>query len=112
MTPRLKSVTITDFRSVRGTVTVPLDSPVVLIHGQNGTGKTSLLAAIELGLTGQVASLARLDPTFGSHLVHKEALEGRVSVTVERAPCKRPEGDGDSRGRTEVCSGLGAATGR
>lgn len=83
MTPRLKSVTVTDFRSIRGTVTVPLDSPVVLIHGQNGSGKTSLLSAIELGLTGQVASLARVDPTFESHLVHKAAAEGRVSITVD-----------------------------
>ena len=83
MTPRLKSVTITDFRSIRGTVTVPLDSPVVLIHGQNGSGKTSLLSAIELGLTGQVASLARVDPTFESHLVHKAATEGKVSITVD-----------------------------
>lgn len=83
MIPRLKSVTITDFRSIRGTVTVPLDSPVVLIHGQNGSGKTSLLSAIELGLTGQVASLTRVDPTFESHLVHKAAAEGRVSITVD-----------------------------
>lgn len=83
MTPRLKSVTVTDFRSIRGTVTIPLDSPVVLIHGQNGAGKTSLLSAIELGLTGQVASLVKVDPTSGSHLVHKEAKEGRVSITVE-----------------------------
>lgn len=83
MIPRLKSVTVTDFRSIRGTVTVPLDSPVVLIHGQNGSGKTSLLSAIELGLTGQVASLARVDPSFESHLVHQEATEGRVSITVE-----------------------------
>lgn len=83
MNPRLKSVTITDFRSIRGTVTFPLDSPVVLIHGQNGAGKTSLLSAIELGLTGQVASLARIDPTFESHLVHKAASEGKVSITTE-----------------------------
>jgi exonuclease SbcC len=83
MIPRLKSVTITDFRSIRGTVTIPLDSPVVLIHGQNGSGKTSLLSAIELGLTGQVASLARVDPTFESHLVHKAATEGKVSITVD-----------------------------
>ena len=83
MAPRLKSVTVTDFRSIRGTVTIPLDSPVVLIHGQNGAGKTSLLSAIELGLTGQVASLVKVDPTSASHLVHKEATEGRVSITVE-----------------------------
>lgn len=83
MIPRLKSVTVTDFRSIRGTVTVPLDSQVVLIHGQNGSGKTSLLSAIELGLTGQIASLARVDPTFEAHLVHKAATEARVSITVD-----------------------------
>ena len=49
MTPFLKSITVTNFRSIKGSVTVPLDAPVVLIHGQNGTGKTSLLSAIELG---------------------------------------------------------------
>ncbi len=83
MTPRLTSVSVTDFRSIRGSITVPLDSPVVLIHGQNGVGKTSLLTAIELGLTGRVESLERLDGTSNSHLVHKEAAEGRVSVAVE-----------------------------
>ncbi|WPC67516.1 AAA family ATPase [Rhodoferax ferrireducens] len=83
MIPRLKSVTVTDFRSIRGTVTVPLDSPIVLIHGQNGSGKTSLLSAIELALTGHVESLVRIDPSFESHLVHKAATEGRVSITVE-----------------------------
>ena len=83
MNPRLKSVTVTDFRSIRGTVTIPLDSPVVLIHGNNGAGKTSLLSAIELGLTGKVTSLDKVDPTSGSHLVHKQAMDGRVSITVE-----------------------------
>lgn len=88
MTPRLKSVSITDFRSIRGSITVPLDSPVVLIHGNNGAGKTSVLSAIELGLTGQVASLSGLDRGFDSHLVHKEAEEGRISVTVEGLDCR------------------------
>jgi AAA domain-containing protein len=83
MTPFLRSITVTNFRSIKGSVTVPLDAPVVLIHGQNGTGKTSLLSAIELGLTAQVPSLARLDRDYQAHLVHKEAKEGRVAATVD-----------------------------
>jgi exonuclease SbcC len=83
MTPFLRSITVTNFRSIKGSVTVPLDAPVVLIHGQNGTGKTSLLSAIELDLTAQLPSLARLDRDYLAHLVHKEAKEGRVTATVD-----------------------------
>lgn len=82
MTPRIASLTVTDFRSLRGTVTVPMDSPVVLIHGRNGAGKTSLLTAMELGLTGNLASLSRLDPQLREHLVHKEAVSKKASVAI------------------------------
>jgi DNA repair protein SbcC/Rad50 len=37
---RLTSVSLTDFRSIRGNVYTSLDAPVVLIHGSNGAGKT------------------------------------------------------------------------
>lgn len=72
MTNRLRSLTVENFRSIRGPVHVSLDAPVVLIHGPNGAGKTSLLSAIELGLTRQVASLGRMDPGYIEHLPHKE----------------------------------------
>jgi exonuclease SbcC len=82
MTPRITSITATDFRSIRGSVTIPMDSPVVLIHGRNGAGKTSLLTAMELGLTGNLASLSRLDPQLREHLVHKEAVPMKASVSI------------------------------
>jgi DNA repair protein SbcC/Rad50 len=82
MTPRIESLTVTDFRSLRGTVTVPLDSPIVLIHGRNGAGKTSLLTAMELCLTGNLSSLSRLDPQLRDHLVHKEAASKKASVSI------------------------------
>jgi len=59
-----------------------MDSPVVLIHGRNGAGKTSLLTAMELGLTGHLASLSRLDPQLREHLVHKEAVSKTASVSI------------------------------
>lgn len=76
----LTSITLTDFRSIRGTITVPLDAPIVLVHGANGAGKTSLLSAIELALSGQVASLQRVDPDYSSHLVHKDAKSAEVKI--------------------------------
>nr|WP_180166582.1 AAA family ATPase [Stenotrophomonas sp. SbOxS2]NYT99434.1 AAA family ATPase [Stenotrophomonas sp. SbOxS2] len=82
MMPRITSLTATDFRSLRGTVTIPMNSPVVLIHGRNGAGKTSLLTAIELGLTGNLSSLSRLDPQLREHLVHKEAASNKASVSI------------------------------
>ena len=51
----LKELDVTNFRSVRGHVHAPLDATVVLIHGENGAGKTSLLSAMEYGLTGERA---------------------------------------------------------
>ena len=71
MIDRLTSLAVRDFRSIRGPISVSLDAPAVLIQGANGTGKTSLLSAIELGLTGAVASLARFDPDHLAYLPHK-----------------------------------------
>lgn len=80
---RLKKLVVENFRSIRGEITVSLDAPVVLIHGQNGTGKTSLLAALELALTGAVPSLQRADPDYLQHLPHKGALDRKGKVQLE-----------------------------
>lgn len=75
---------VTNFRSIRGHVYAPLDAQVVLIHGENGAGKTSLLSAIEYGLTGNVQALHRLDPEYTNHLLHRTATHGSVEVTTTR----------------------------
>lgn len=80
--PILQSVDVTNFRSIRGHVHAPLDARVVLVHGENGAGKTSLLAAIELALTGAVASLRRADPGYATQLLHRSATSGEVSVAL------------------------------
>ncbi len=54
---RLQTLTVTNFRSIRDTVAIDLDAPVVLLHGQNGAGKTTVMSALELALN--------LDPPFG-----------------------------------------------
>ncbi|MBB5663858.1 exonuclease SbcC [Rhizobium leguminosarum] len=79
-TAQLKSITLTNFRSIRGSILVPLDAPIVLVHGHNGAGKTSLLSGIELALTGSVSSLHRVDPDYASHLVHKDSKSASVQI--------------------------------
>jgi exonuclease SbcC len=74
----LKSLDINNFRSIRGHVHAPLDAKVVLVHGENGAGKTSLLSAVELALTGKVRSLELADPSYEKQLVHRSATEGSV----------------------------------
>jgi exonuclease SbcC len=83
MSLRLKSLLVEDFRSIRGTQRLSLDAPAVLIHGPNGTGKTSLLSAIEFGLTGAIGSLGRFDPAYREHLPHKKSPTGKCRVAVE-----------------------------
>lgn len=74
----LRSLDISNFRSIRGQIHAPLDAKVVLIHGENGAGKTSLLSAIEFALTGMVQSLERADPGYKMQLLHRSALQGNV----------------------------------
>jgi exonuclease SbcC len=76
--PFLTELDITNFRSIRGHIHAPLDANVVLIHGENGAGKTSLLSAIELALTGAVQSLQRADAGYASHLLHRSQASGSV----------------------------------
>lgn len=80
--PILQEIDVTNFRSIRGHIHAPLDAKVVLIHGENGAGKTSLLSAIELSLTGGVQSLFRADPLYGKQLLHRLADSGGVSLTT------------------------------
>jgi exonuclease SbcC len=81
----LKELDITNFRSIRGHVHAPLDAKVVLIHGENGAGKTSLLSAIEYGLTANVQALHRADPDYAKHLLHRSATEGKIAVKTDNA---------------------------
>ncbi len=59
---------VSDFRRLDGHREYPLDAPVVLIHGPNGSGKTSILSALEMSLTGEIRSLRRHDERYTAHL--------------------------------------------
>jgi exonuclease SbcC len=59
---------------------------MVLVHGENGAGKTSLLSAIELALTGRVVSLERADPAYGLQLLQRDSEGGRVLLETTGLP--------------------------
>ncbi|MDB5620428.1 AAA family ATPase [Tardiphaga sp.] len=75
---QLKDIEITNFRSIRGRMLVPLDAQVVLIHGENGAGKTSLLSAIEMALTGRMVAIQRADPNYDKQLLHRGSQSGKI----------------------------------
>lgn len=79
----LKSLDVTNFRSIRGHIHAPLDAKVVLVHGENGAGKTSLLSSIELALTGRVQSLERADQSYARQLLHRSSAEGNVLLRTQ-----------------------------
>jgi exonuclease SbcC len=79
---RLKSLVIENFRSLRGKIVVPLDGQVVLIHGSNGMGKTSVLSALELGLTGKIAHLAAEGDGYKRYLTTLDSGGGSIALTT------------------------------
>lgn len=82
MNPRLKSLSIQNFRSLRGSVVIPLDAQVVLVHGTNGMGKTSVMSAIELGLTGSIAHLED-QSKYHDFLTHIDTAGGSIQLALE-----------------------------
>jgi DNA repair protein SbcC/Rad50 len=83
---QLQDLEIRNFRSIKGMVHAPLDAKVVLVHGDNGSGKTSLLAAIEMALTGLVSSLSRADPNYRAQLLHRAAEGGQIELRTLGLP--------------------------
>lgn len=78
----LRRISISDFRRIEGTRVLPLDAPIVLLHGHNGAGKTSVLSALELALTGDIRSMRRHDPRYTAHLPFHGREFATLSVTV------------------------------
>lgn len=47
MEMKLKELTIAGFRGFKSAQTIPLDADIIVIHGSNGSGKSSIVEALE-----------------------------------------------------------------
>lgn len=79
---RLDTLQIENFRSISGSWTIPLDAQVVLVHGPNGSGKTSLLSAIELAATGAVSFLNEPSDDLHDVLLNRNYPLGSVQLRL------------------------------
>ena len=77
----LNSLIVRNFRSIKGEIVVNLDAPMVLIHATNAIGKTSVMSAIELALTGDLPGFERLDRNYKKYLVNTGATEATIELT-------------------------------
>lgn len=79
----LRRISISDYRRLSGNWQIPLDAPIVLLHGNNGAGKTSVLSAIELALTGEVKSMLRQDERYTAHLPTYGTQFATLDIEIE-----------------------------
>jgi len=52
---KLKELTIAGFRGFKSAQTIPLDADIIVIHGSNGSGKSSIVEALEWLLLGDIS---------------------------------------------------------
>lgn len=79
---RLTSMTLSNFRGFTGEQTVDLDGDVVIVSGPNGTGKTTLLDALQWLMVGDVPRLRRAALTTNEDVVSSRYATGPPHVTI------------------------------
>jgi exonuclease SbcC len=84
----LQKIQLENFRQYAGRVSVDLDGDFVLVYAPNGYGKTSLLSAIELAVTGDVQDLKKYSSDYPACLNHQPA-SGDASVRLTLSPSGR-----------------------
>ena len=111
---RLSSITIVGFRGFAGSQTLDLSADVVLVHGPNGTGKTSLFDAVLWAVTGTLERLKASPEAIVSK--YSEFGEARVELgLVDNSGAsmvvRRRQVLGEARSTLSVETGEGVLTG-
>jgi len=79
---RLSELVVENFRSISGRCVIPLDASIILVHGANGAGKTSILSAIELAATGQIGFLEEQREDARALYRHQDFPLGSVRLSL------------------------------
>lgn len=77
---RLNEIEISGFRAFANPIEIDLDADVIIVTGENGQGKTSLLDAIHWALIGDIS---RLGKEFDPVSVYSDTGEARVELSFE-----------------------------
>ncbi len=85
---KLRSVQVENFRAIRA-LRVPLDPALTVLHGNNAHGKTSLLAAIAVGLGAIPTLLARAG---GINFRRSDRRFGATEARIRIETLGEPEG--------------------
>ena len=107
MIKRIVDVQLANFRRISGSHRLPLDSDIVVIYGPNGSGKTSIIQAIEYAITGSVGDL-RESTDYERVLQNQFSPDPmRVSLTClndkgEQLVLQPPDGEGELRRQPEL----------
>ena len=84
---RIKKLCIKNFRGIGKKVDLDMDADIIIIYGPNGTGKTSIIDAIEWTITGEVERLWKenydIPVNTNESLVNLFSRERFVEVQVE-----------------------------
>lgn len=78
---KISSVSVSNVLGARE-VNVPIVTPVTIFVGPNGNGKTSILEAVRMAMTGQPARDVNLKKNY-SQLITEGATAGQASVTCD-----------------------------
>lgn len=93
MSRRIKAISVANVRGVRKRVTLDLNGRGLLLRGDNGTGKSSIVQALSLALVGRVPSA--LEELPAEFVRHRKETDRAKSVVVELLPEGRIELRGD-----------------
>ncbi|MFA5876663.1 MAG: AAA family ATPase, partial [Candidatus Margulisiibacteriota bacterium] len=81
--PKIKTLKVREFRGIRDT-SLELGGKSLLLLGENGTGKSSFIDALEFFYTGSVSHLEGAQGiSTARHAPHIRANQDNVAVTVE-----------------------------
>lgn len=88
MSAKIKAITVEAFRGIPASgITLDLDGKGLIIRGDNGTGKSSIVDAIEFFFSGHLKSLEKDQPlSVSKHAPHINCTAEQVNIKLSMTP--------------------------